>query len=281
VAKVEKPALPEPSADGEEETPIKKAEVPLTRPRLTPLPKQVKAEDKSRRNDFIGSVPWKGASSQNKSGEIEVVSAPIDGHITSAAATRKDSPTTKSAPGAVPWAQAGGLSNAEDSESHEPRAANEPENNRLFSCDLRIARVSDGVVLRQASGVDTYANLDELAQDLVDELAAFVPDNASVAIFCFHNRRNTESGMFVADKMLEATVAAVRKSSGLLYVKTVNIRDALNSEMSLEQAKQLTKPRFYPLLKNAEYVIIGGVSLFDNFAEVASRPERQEENDKD
>lgn len=243
--------------------------VPITRPRLAPLPKQVAMADKSSRPQFVGSVPWKSVSAANHSRDIELVSSPIKRHVT-------EKPASEKKRSSAPWIEAGGLGIEEAPAPEDPRQENEPQDERMFSCDLRIARVSDGVVLRQASGVDTYENLDNLAQDLVSELAAYVPDNASVAIFCFHNRRGTESGRFVADKMLEAAVSAVQKSPGLKYIKTVNIRDALGNENSLEQSKQLTKPRFYPLLKNAEYVIIGGVALFDNFAETSTRPVSRE-----
>jgi len=249
--------------------------VPLTRPRLAPLPKQVTITKKPSSPQFIGSVPWRNISSTNRQHEIELISAPVDRHVIPAQPTENSKTGEKtSCQQAAPWLQAGGLG-IEKSQPENAHPITQPQDTRMLSCDIRIARVSDGVVLHQASGVDTYANMADLAHDLVVELAAYVPDDSSVAIFCFHNRRNTNSGRLVADKMLEAVVDEVLKSPSLKFIKTVNIRDALGSETSLEQSKQLTKPRFYPLLKNAEYVIIGGVSLFDTFADLSTKPTRE------
>ncbi|MCK5113236.1 MAG: hypothetical protein KAR11_00545 [Phycisphaerae bacterium] len=135
-----------------------------------------------------------------------------------------------------------------------------PNPSRVVACELRLARVSDGKVLSQVSALDSYANINRLAEVMVGRLASECP-GGKVVVMTLCNRRGTNQGRLIAGEMSNNVTTALKNSQGLEFIRILNLREILTKEQKLESAKDITAPRFKILLSGADYVLIGGVAL--------------------
>lgn len=132
---------------------------------------------------------------------------------------------------------------------------------RLFTCEVRLVRLSDGRVLGQASLLAPYSRRKQIADVLVRLLAKDAPDAANIAVGCLSNRRHGSAGRSLCDEMTSEVVQAVRQSPGLRYVKQVNLRNVILDEEMVESPKIVSDRRIAHLFTGADHVIVGGAAM--------------------
>lgn len=135
-----------------------------------------------------------------------------------------------------------------------------PAPSRIITCELRLVRASDGRVVSQVSTLGSYANIKHLAEAMVGRLEQ-ESSGGSVMMMTLCNRRQTQQGLLVSREMSENVAAALKNISGFKFVRTLNLREILPTEQTLESAQDITAPRFRILLNGARYIVIGGVGL--------------------
>lgn len=147
---------------------------------------------------------------------------------------------------------------------------------RLLACEIRLVRLSDGRVLSQVSLQAPYPRREKMADVLVKLLARDAPDDATVAVGCLSNRRETPEGKVLCEDMTRATVRAVRQTPGLRYVGRVNLRDVILDEKMIESPKIVSDRRIAHLFAGAEHVIVGGAAMAIPISETP-RPAEEDE----
>lgn len=202
----------------------------------------------------------------------EFLASMVETHV---ASLHKAPPAAVEAPAPQPSPKA---PSARDSEFHSPASrpcepipmapeqgpvqlADPPHEDHPVTCELRIARVRDGRVLAQASGMARYGRLSDLAKRLVEQLDASCPSAATVACVDLCDRRDTPGNRRVAEDFTTHVANAIRSRQGMTFVRHVALRDHLQEEHMVECSSAVTAKEMQSHFDGAEYVILGGVAL--------------------
>jgi len=97
----------------------------------------------------------------------------------------------------------------------------------------------------------------------VDELArdGKVPRGASVVAVSLGNRQGSAQGVLLAETMTNRLAGALRQRKRFRFLKLVDLRDILGDEQKIESASCVTAPKLQGLMRNARYIIVGGIAM--------------------
>lgn len=138
-----------------------------------------------------------------------------------------------------------------------------PSPERVVACELRVVRVADRKVIRSVSALATCGNIGSLARALVGELSrsGSVPRGASVVAVSLGNRQGTAQGVLLAEAMTDSVARALRRRKQFRFLKQIDLRDILGDEQKLESASCVTAPKLRGLMRNARYIVVGGIAI--------------------
>ena len=212
---------------------------------------------------FAATAPWEQIASPENWPSIPVKFA------TSATASPKQSgktltattPRTQTAPPSVATVAAKTKPAAKIEQNVQPPAADQ-----RLACELRIIRVADKQVMGQTSALAVYGKRTELAEVMIRQLLEKIPEGKMVTAICLRNRRQTEQGKLLSDKMTTEVYHALKRAAHFQLVDRIDLRPIFHDETKLESARHITDPVVLRLLGNVDYVLLGGVAMAEQFS---------------
>ncbi len=197
---------------------------------------------------------------------VIVKKSPKDWTWPSEARLESQSRCGKKFPATTPWALIAPVSDQTarlDMRTTTAKLPSLPNPDQRIMCELRVVRVSDGLVVSSASAIATFSNIKRLARTLVGEFGrdGNIPIGAGVIVVSLSNREGTDQGLLLSEKMTEHVVAALKRASKFKFLKQLDLRDTFPEEPLLESSKAITAKLLNKLMQNGKYVLVGGISI--------------------
>ncbi len=193
---------------------------------------------------------------------------------TPAAEAREFQPPAKPYAKTSPWTRL-----APPADSAGPDAAEvqwtAPAENRRISIELRLLKLDGVAVVRQASVSGRWGQRDTLVAEMVNDLLHGAVAKTDLALVALRNRRETINGDQIADRVTASVLASLRRSGHFQTVTQHNFSMLLGGETNMEMAKVFREKNVRKVLKDAKYVVLGGVALADKDSEIEAAAARK------